>query len=258
MTLICKSIVFLTLMTSIAEAKEVQYGTQTESISIAYGGATILRFDEPVKTISRASRFIIGPADQENPDYSVLAVTPRFTKGKDNVTFILANGAVVNLRILTVSKSTPERTDSFYDLKSKTKMLQQPGKSKVGVVSDIELMKAMIRGDRIQGFKVRATNIPVRTGVRNISSKLIHIYTGPNLNGYVFKIRNGSKSKTYAIDLEQLSLGNPSTALLSQVDQKILTTVTGGKNQTYLRIVAKPSSVYYNVKLPIAVLKQEK
>ena len=61
-----------------------------------------------VQTISQASKFLIQPADTRNPNYAMLSVTPRFTKGKTKISFILANGAVVNTQMLIVSKATPE------------------------------------------------------------------------------------------------------------------------------------------------------
>ena len=119
----CRAIaLFLALiLPSGAFARQIYYGSETESVSIAYGGPTIFRFNEPVKTISQASRFTIGPADAENPNYAVISVTPRFSEGQDKVTFILADGAVVNLRVITASKAIPERTDSFYDFKPQGK-----------------------------------------------------------------------------------------------------------------------------------------
>ncbi|PIP90397.1 MAG: hypothetical protein COW79_07680, partial [Bdellovibrionales bacterium CG22_combo_CG10-13_8_21_14_all_38_13] len=34
-------------------AKTIYYGSETEAVTISYGGETIFRFNEPVKTISR-------------------------------------------------------------------------------------------------------------------------------------------------------------------------------------------------------------
>ena len=88
-------------------------------------------------------------------------------------------------------------------------------------VSDLELMKSMIRWDNVVGYKVRNLIRTVNTGVDGLSAKLVRVYTGPKYNGYVFKIRNESR-KEYAIDVKSLTLGVPNVALLSQVDRKIL------------------------------------
>lgn len=240
------------ILPSAAFARQVYYGSETESVSIAYGGPTIFRFNEPVKTISQASRFTIAPADEENPNYSVLSVTPRFTEGKDKVTFILADGAVVNVRIVTASKTIPERTESFYDFKPKESLIESMDKGQdAAVLSELDLMKAMIRGDSVTGYKTEPMSRLVTTGIPNISARLVRVYTGPKYNGYVFKIKNQDPTKKYAVNLEKLTLGQPNTAMLSQVDRKVLGT-TEKDNFAYLRIVAKPTSIYYNVNLPVA------
>ena len=250
----CRAVaLFLALvLPSRAFARQIYYGSETESVSIAYGGPTILRFNEPVKTISQASRFTIAPADAENPNYAVISVTPRFSEGQDKVTFILADGAVVNLRIITASKAIPERTDSFYDLKPKESLLESMDKGQeAAVLSELDLMKAMIRGDGVTGYKTEPMSRLVNTGIANISARLVRVYTGPKYNGYIFKIKNQDPKTKYLVNLEKLTLGQPNTAMLSQVDRKVLGT-TEKDNFAYLRIVAKPTSIYYNVNLPVA------
>ena len=54
-----------------------------------------------------------------------MSVTPRFTRGKDKVSFILANGAVVNTKIVIVPKAIPEKTDSFYDFVPKERLIDK-------------------------------------------------------------------------------------------------------------------------------------
>jgi hypothetical protein len=250
----CTAIAFFMsfILSSHALARQIYYGSETESVNVAYGGPTIFRFNEPVKTISQASRFTISPADEENPNYAVLSVTPRFSEGKDKVTFILADGAVVNVRIVTTSKAIPERSDSFFDFKPKESLLESMDKGQdAAVISELELMKAMIRGDGVTGYKTEPMSRLVNTGIANISARLVRIYTGPKYNGYVFKIKNQDTKKKYLVNLEKLTLGQPNTALLSQVDRKVLG-ASEKDNFAYLRIVAKPTSIYYNVNLPVA------
>lgn len=226
-------------------AKTIYYGTETEIVNIVYSGETILRFNEPVRTISRATDFEIGPADKTNPDYSILSVTPRFTKGVSQVTFLLANGAVVSTKIQTVPKAIPEKTDSFYDFIAKSSLVEKEGNISSDI-TDLELMKSMVRKEEVLGVDQRAIEREVNTGVPDLAAKLVRIYTGAKFNGYVFKLSNISKTKSYSVDIRYLTLGSPNQALLSQTDKAIL----NPKEETFFRIVAKPSSVYYNVNLP--------
>ena len=238
--------------TQSCEAKTIYYGSEAETVTLSYGGPTIFRFNEPVKTISQASKFNIKPADTKDPNYSILSITPVFTRGKTKVSFILANGVVVHTKMVIVSKSIPEKTDSFYDFLPKENLIEKSTKG--SNVSDLELMKAMIRQDNVVGYKIRNLVRTVNTDIKEIHAKLVRVYTGSKYNGYVFEIQNKS-SKRYAINLTNLTLGSPNVALLSQVDHKVLGNKNKKDNVTYLRVVSKPSSVYYNVSLPVASVK---
>lgn len=233
-------------------AKTIYYGSETEAVTISYGGETIFRFNEPVKTISRASDFSIETADKANPDYAILSVTPRFTKGKSKITFLLANGAVVSTNIETVSNTIPEKTDSFYDFIPKSSLIEKDG-NVTSDITDIDLMKSMIRREEVLGVEQRPLEREIDSGVADLKAKLVRLYTGAKFNGYVFKLTNGSKAKTYAVDLRYLSLGKPNLALLSQTDQDKLKP----SESTFFRIVAKPSSVYYNLNIPFGEVKVE-
>lgn len=233
-------------------AKTIYYGTETEVVNIVYSGETILRFNEPVRTISRASDFEIGPADKTNPDYSILSVTPRFTKGVSQVTFLLANGSIVSTKIQTVPKAIPEKTDSFYDFIAKSSLVEKEGNI-TSDITDLELMKSMVRKEEVLGVDQRAIEREINTGVPDLAAKLVRIYTGAKFNGYVFKLSNLSKVKSYSVDIRYLTLGKPNQALLSQTDKAVLKS----KEETFFRIVAKPSSVYYNVNLPFGPVQAE-
>jgi len=243
------------VMSKKCEARVLYYGSETETVTVAYGGATIFRFNEAVKTISRASQFSITPSDQDNPDYAVLSVKPLFTKGKNKVTFLLANGAVVTTKIVVVLKANPETTDSFYDFLPKDTLIEKRN-TEGSNITDLDLMKAMHRWENVMGYKVRSIARTVDTGVINLSAKLVRIYTGSKYNGYVFKIRNHSKKKSYKVDIKNLTLGKPNQALLSQIDNQIIRPKGLGKNVTFLRIVARPTSVYYNVNLPMGLIQK--
>ena len=235
------------LGTAICQARTIYYGSEVEKVTLTYGGPTIFRFDEEVQTISQASKFHIQPADAQSPNYAVLSITPRLTKGKTKVSFILANGAVVSTQMVILSKAVPEQTDSFYDFLPKKHLIEPAKNTKGSQVSDLDLMKAMIRWDHVLGYKSRSLSRRISTGIKGVRARLVRIYTGPKYNGYVFKVRNHSK-ESYTIDLTSLTLGRPDMALLSQVDHKELNPEQ--KASTFLRIVAKPTSVYYNLSLP--------
>src|SRR3989338_10948526 len=87
------------LISQILQANILYYGSERETIRLTQGVSTIVRFDEEVKTISQATDFVIAPANPEDPDYRVLSVSPRTDKGTSEVTFILANYVVVNVKL---------------------------------------------------------------------------------------------------------------------------------------------------------------
>lgn len=239
-------------LTQVAISKSLFYGSERENVTVSYGTETLFRFDEEVKTITQAEHFEIKPADSDNPDYRILSIRPRSLSAHANVTFILANDNIVNLKLGTIKSSLHEKTNAFYDLKAKKEQLDSSFGKQEGIgLTEIELMKAMIRKDQALGYKVRNLSQRVRTGNKGISAKLITIYTGPRFYGYVFKVTNYQESNAFAIDIKSLLFGRPSVALLSQVDQNILGTSKADR-ETLLRIVTKPSSTYRAVTLPIS------
>ena len=235
------------------EASVIYYGQEVESIIIASKNETIFRFDEPVKTITRASKLSITPADSANPDYSVLSVSPLFSQGNRKVTFLLANGAVVTTKIIISSKKSPELVDSFYDFVPKSELVEKKANSAPDI-SELELMKAMLRGDEVVGMKQRPLARFLSTGLKGVTAKLVRIYTGSKFNGYVFLLKNRFKRTSYDINLRQLTLGYPNQAILSQVDKQKL----GPRQLTFLRVVSKPSSRYYSINLPVSVIKRSR
>lgn len=241
-------IFLLSFISSYSFAKILYYGSETEILTLVHDTVTILRFDEEVKTISQASNFLIEPADPNDPNYKVLSIKPRSLKGTDLVSFILANDAVVSLKIKTIGQGTPEKMDYFYDLKTKDLKVDPLSDGTKGTeVTELELMKAMIRRDNIVEYISKPLSSDIPTGVEDVNAKLVTAYSGPRFNGYIFKVTNHASDKQFTLDLKSLSLGRPNTALLSQVDEKVL----AGKKSTYLRIVAKPTASYSSLVLPM-------
>ena len=239
-------------------ANILYYGSEREPVRLTYGVSTIIRFDEEVKTISQAAQFIIGPANPEDPDYRVLTVSSRSDGATSDVTFILANDVVVNVKLITVPSGLPGKTSTFYDLKPKSLKVDPIAKMGEGSdISEIELMKAMIRSDKVIGYNVQAVSQDVRTGIDGVSARLVQVYSGPKFHGYVFKVTNESKSKDYALDVKSLTLGRPNVAILTQADDNILRHAPGKPTVTLLRIVSKPTAVYYSVILPLAPIVEK-
>jgi len=98
----------------------------------------------------------------------------------------------------------------------------------------------------------------VDTKVSGVNCQLVRIYTGAKFNGYIFKISSNAEDKDFVIDVTKLTLGSPNTAILSQIDESKISGSEENEKPVFLRIVAKPASVYYNVNLPVAVVKKEK
>ncbi|MFK7824832.1 MAG: hypothetical protein AB8G05_11785 [Oligoflexales bacterium] len=245
------------LMAANAHAKTIFYGSERENISLSHGLATLIRFDEEVKTITQARMFDIKPANPDSPDYHLLSIEPRSKNATGNVTFILANDVVVNIRLSTVHSKLHESTNTFYAFKAKSLQIDPLTRSNRGNnVSELELMKAMVRSDTVVGYKTRTLNQVVRSGIDGVTTKLIKVYTGPKFHGYLFKIVSKNKDDAFALDVKSLTFGRPNVALLSQVDSSILYSEKN-KNETFLRVVTKPSSVYYAITLPIAPIKQK-
>ena len=152
--LLCFSIVLMLGVFSprVLQARQVYFGSETESVTVAYGAPTLFRFPSEVKTISQAQKFKIEPANSEQPNYALLSVTPRFTTGSSDVAFILGDGTVIKVRIRITAQAIPEKTDSIFDFKSKESLIDS-GEGKPGgtVMSEFELMRAMLRGDQVVG-----------------------------------------------------------------------------------------------------------
>src|SRR4051812_40465465 len=88
-----------------ALAKAIYFGSETEAVTLVYGNSTLFRFSGEVRTISQASRFEIAPANSDQPNYSLLSVKPRFSEGKSDVVFILADGTTIKTRLMVVSSA---------------------------------------------------------------------------------------------------------------------------------------------------------
>ena len=244
-----------------AEARIVYFGSETETITLVYGGATLLRFPMEVKTISQARHFEIGPANPDQPNYALLSIRPRFLSGSSEVVFILSDGTVIKTKLVVVSQAQPEKTDAIYDFKSKDTLLsrdQESGSQGAGSnLNEMELMKAMIRGDEVSGYEVRNLIRSVSPGIKGVEIKLVRLYTGSLFNGYVFEIGNVTPKQKLFINVQNLMLGEPNVAILSAVDQPVIEPKGKDGSKTYLRVVAKATSLYNQLMLPVEVVERK-
>jgi hypothetical protein len=230
-------------LTPQAEAKTVVFGSGMELVRIKHGGPTIFRFPKAVQTITGASRFEIKPANAADPGYTVLAVTPRFTNGVNEVAFFLVDGSVVRAK-LTVSPNDPA-ADSIYDFKSQDALYKGESQN-APALTEIELLKAMVRGDEVSGYKVSHVSdfLPEK---QSVSVELIRIYKGSPFNGYVFRLTNLSWKKNVDVDVRHVTVGDPNLAILSQSDEVVLYPKGKGVHETLLRIVAKNTASSHDV-----------
>lgn len=233
-------------------AKTIYFGGETEVITLAANEETLLKFPSDVRTISRAQRYVIQPADPSQPNYSTLTIRPRFSSGQTSVTFILNDGTIIRTKVAVISTASPEKIDNFYEFKPKEALLEQGDKIS-GSLSEIELMKAMIRGDDVPGYEIKNVSRLITPGFKGVCTSLTRIYTGNRFNGYIFEITHTSK-QSLLIDIKNLTLGEPNQALLSHIDESVLD--VDGKRKATLRIVAKPTSVYSKLILPVEVIKK--
>ena len=240
-----------------AFAKVIYFGSETETVTLVYGAPTLLRFPGEVRTISQASRFDISPANADSPNYSLLSVRPKLSSGSSEVVFIMADGTTIKTKLIVVSQAIPEKTDRIYEFKSKESMLGQ-GENNVGAsLPDVELMKAMLRDDEVSGYEVRNLVRTISPGFKGVSTKLVRIYTGNQFNGYIYEITNTTKKQKLFVNVQNLVLGDPNVAILSSVDQSIIEPEGSNHDKTYLRIVAKPTSLFNDLILPIQVAEKK-
>lgn len=230
-------VVLLMLLTfEQAEAKVIVYGSQVEEIRIKHGTPTIFRFPKAVQTITGAGRLQIKPANASDPSYTVLAVTPRFTNGVNDVIFFLTDKSVVRAKVI-VSPNDPA-ADGLYDFKSR-EVGENPESENAPMLSEVELMKAMIRDANVSGYKVQRFSRDFPLKIASAKAELLRIYSGTPFNGYVFKITNTSWRKLVDIDVRSISVGRSDAAILSQSDEAKLYPKGKGPHETFLRVVAK-------------------
>ncbi|MEK7689563.1 MAG: hypothetical protein AAB425_00925 [Bdellovibrionota bacterium] len=252
----------LLIMTAVpVQAREILFGQGKESISVPFGVETLFRFPSEVKTVTEAGRFEIRPASPEEPDYSVLLVKPRMSEGASDVTFLLADGGTVKTQLL-ITRAPNGKRDSVYDFRPYSGLMEtdpqgQPKKDPL-VISELDLMRGMIRGDQVAGFDVKRHDLSISLGEQSITTRLVKRYLGKDVNGYVYELRSNDSKKVFEIDLRGLSIGNPNLAVLAQVDRTRLQGKEPESRQTFLRVVARPGASSRQMTLPVSIERKGK
>jgi len=242
-------IVLLFGLSGVVFARDVYFGAEPVTIRVPYGKESVFRFPGEVRTITGAERYEIRPTDSEQPSYSLLGISPRFSQGTHQVAFILTDGTIINTRLQSVASGGGNTSDLVYDFKPKDALIENNIASKA--VSDIELMRILIRGSEPEGFQVKNVDNLVRPGFKGVETRLIRVYQGDELTGYIFEVTSNS-SKPLSINVQNLMLGDPDQAILSNAEPQVI----GPKERALLRIVAKPKSRYNKLILPIEVVEK--
>lgn len=245
----------LALAANVATAKTIYFGSAPELVPVAYGDATVLHFEEPVKRISNAANFIIKPLNEEVPDYTTLGVTPRSQSGKSEVAFILASGDVARLRLSVVPSQAGVKVDFEYEIKSRKALVESRAEA-LPSVGRLELMTAMIRGDQVAGYEVSSIERNLSGQRDNIKVVLDRVYEGTDFKGYVYEVQNLSRNQL-DLDVRKLQFGNPSQAVLAYSDFDQLGVTGSGTEKTRVIVVAKPTSTYRDAVLPVRVTRQK-
>ena len=235
------------------ETKDVFFGSATESIEVPFGEKTILTFSHRVKSHTQSKSYLVKLDDELDPDYRVFTVTPQFTTGTDKISFTLENGKIARLRFKTIKNEENGFMELSYEIRPKA----YQDVSKAPPIGEVELLKAMIRDDAVAGYRRSVVNKPVPSGRKGVSSKLVRTYKGRNLHGYVFKLKNELSRNKVEIDVKGLKVGDPNLAILSQADAMTLYPGKSkrGPSESLVRIVAKPSSQFKAVRMPMTAKK---
>ncbi len=257
--LICTAL--LGVLESAALAKTVHYGGTIPTVKIPFGEETLLRFEVPVKTISNAAQFIIKPTTEEAADYSLLTIEPREPSGRSDVTFILSDGTTARVRF-KVSLLRGQNQDSLVELRpvdtafspSETNRFDTDNSianDDVEKDGGLDLMTAMIIGSEKKGYEVKSVETDVETGFLGLKAKVIKIYDGDTLRGFVFTLQNAVSKTRYRVDVRKLRFGSPNQALFAHIDREILSPGKGKNSIAQLYLVAKKDLDNQDIILPV-------
>lgn len=243
----------------VSEARTILYGSDAVGVTLEQGVASYFRFPLEVKLVTRAERFRVEPASQAQPDYALLSITPRFGSGASHVSFFLSDGSVVRVRLSAkphvANKSVED--EGVFDFKPRGQAgATYEGDGSGRPFTELDLLRAMIRGDEAPGFDSKLVNRPVEPGFRGLTTRLVGVYSGEKFKGYIFELTSTVKKSLY-LNIQNLTLGDPNLAIVSSVDSPVLAPKGEAGAATYLRVVAKPSgSSPPRLVLPVQINEQ--
>ena len=250
-------VTFVATSSEMALAKSIYFGSSIELVPVNYGAKTILRFDEPVKTISNVTDFVIKPVNEDAPDYAILSVEPRHLGGKTDVSFILANGEIAKLRLSVVPRQASVKVESIYDIKSQRSMIENRAAA-TPFLGRLDLMTAMIRGDQVVGFEITAPNIDVGNDSNGVKVTLRKVYSGDAFKGYVYEIASRADAGHINLDVRSIQFGSPNQALLAYSDLETLDPKDTERSKSRLIVITKQGVNFRDALLPIRVTKEAK
>lgn len=251
-TTISLLVFFVAMQPTIGWGRNIYFGNRTESIQIPYGGTYLFRFPSEVRTITGARKFTIRPADRNQPNYAVLSVEPRISNGSNKVVFILSDGTIINTKLSIGLNSAADKLDDVVDFRSDDNEPTVEVERQTNSPSELELMKAMIRGEKASGYSIKDMSKEISPGFKGISTRLVRKYVGGKYSGFIFELSNTSRNQTLSINIKNLSLGDPNLAVLSNVNKEAIEP----KATALLRIVAKATSQYNQIILPVETVEK--
>lgn len=242
--------ILVAFLSNVAEAKTIYYGKKAQTVRLTAGVPTLFKFPLEVKNVMRAERFSVKPASEDDPNYAYLSIEPRFTQGDSEVLFLLADGQTVTLRLLVVSKNAQASTS--YTFESEEDATDSPNKEEdpdSNSTVEVSLLKAMVQGHQMNGYKISSMNRDIESK-GNGEIKLVGVYQGSDLTGYIFRVKNTSYKKELHLDVRDLSIGK-GKSVLSQIDDNTLAPKGKPESETFLRVVAKTGTTSSNLIVPM-------
>jgi hypothetical protein len=207
--------VVLGVVSSASAASVVAVQNQEVVVPVNGELGSVLQFSSAVKTVTPAKSFAVsdlgteGNSTGQKTDVRTFQVKPVEAGANESVTFVLAGGRSVSLRLV----ATPN-AEKFYDVSLAVK------RTKLGtkfLASELEMMRSMI-ADESGGFAREVLDTKVNAEVGKLDVRLVRVYSAPELTGYVFSVANAG-GKSMNVDLSTFAVGEPNRAVLASVNR---------------------------------------
>lgn len=242
-------LIILALLSGKAQAKTIYYGKKPQTVRLTASEPTLFKFPLEVKNVLRADKFSVKPASEEDPNYAMLSIEPRFTQGESEVLFLLADGQTVPLKLTVVPKTAAASSSYTFESQEDAEP-EKEDESDSNSSVEVNLLKSMIRGEQVNGYRISSMSrdIPSKG---NGEIKLVGLYQGQSLTGFIFKVKNTSYRKNLYIDVRDLTIGSKGMSVLSQIDDSDIAPKGKEDSETFLRVVAKTGSSSSNLIVPM-------